>query len=105
MLINKDQIPVTQHVKFVRYSGKFPNLCGGILTLEIDGKNVSFGSEYKDKTVDYPRFWSVRDTDITCRAEWCIDVNELPIEFREYAAEIDEVFNANVERGHCGGCR
>ena len=36
---------------------------------------------------------------------WVIDVEKIPEKYRKYAAEIDEVFNENVERGHCGGCR
>lgn len=30
-------------IKFISYTGKYPNLCDGILTLEIDGEQVSFG--------------------------------------------------------------
>ena len=32
------------HVKFISYTGKYPNLCSGILTLEIDGKEYKFGN-------------------------------------------------------------
>lgn len=31
------------HVKFVSYTGNYPNLCRGDLTLEIDGEIVTFG--------------------------------------------------------------
>ena len=30
------------HVKFISYDGKYPNLCRGKLTLEIDGEKVTF---------------------------------------------------------------
>lgn len=26
------------HVKFIRYTGRYPNLCSGELTIEVDGK-------------------------------------------------------------------
>lgn len=42
MLINYSNNEIT-HVKFVSYTGRYPNLCSGILTLEIDGENVNFG--------------------------------------------------------------
>lgn len=37
-------------------------------------------------------------------AEWEIDYEELPVDIRCYAEEIDEVFNDNVPMGCCGGC-
>lgn len=42
MLINRNNNE-TNHVEFVSYSGKWPNLCSGELTLEIDGEEVAFG--------------------------------------------------------------
>ena len=41
-------------VKFISYDGELPNLCSGILTLEIEGKTVTFGS---NNCCDYDRFW------------------------------------------------
>lgn len=107
MIINKDDTNVTKHVEFVKYTGKWPNLCRGILTLKIDGREVRFGYSY-DGSVDHDRFWrsggecSMRTIQ---HGEWIIDVNAIPEQYRGYAAEIDEVFNQNVERGCCGGCR
>ena len=43
MLVGKDNYNDTTHVKFVSYTGKFPNLCRGILTLEIDDEIETFG--------------------------------------------------------------
>lgn len=36
----------TPRVKFISYDGKFPNLCSGVLILEIDGKEYKFGHHY-----------------------------------------------------------
>lgn len=49
MLINSNKENVTEHVKFISYTGKYPNLCCGDLTLEIDGEKVIFGSMYDNK--------------------------------------------------------
>ena len=38
------------------------------------------------------------------QGEWEIDVDDLPEQFWDVAAEIDEVFNENVPYGCCGGC-
>ena len=106
MLINKDN-NTNSHVKFVSYTGRYPNLCSGILTLEIDGLEYTFGSSYKAKT-NFNEFWCsggglTRDYD-AYNGEWEIDVNDLPEQFRKYAEEIDDVFNSNVAWGCCGGC-
>lgn len=101
MLINAAE-QVTQHVEFVSYSGKYPNLCCGKLILNIDGKDVSFG-----KDSEHEKFWSTGGNCLGPRAatgEWYIDVEKIPEEFRKYASEIDNVFNVNVEYGCCGGC-
>lgn len=115
MLIN---IPKeTKHVEFVSYSGRYPNLCSGVLVLRIDGLAYAFGHKTENydfktgKFKDYNcnSFWhsggvaSNWNFDVR-RGEWKINVDEIPEEFRKYAAEIDEVFNENVPWGCCGGC-
>ena len=106
MLINHS---TNSHVKFVSYTGEYPNLCSGILTLEIDGIEYTFGSEYNRPKPDFKRFWYsgggiTDDYNSTIEEEWEVDVDDLPEQFRKYAAEIDRVFNDNVEWGCCGGC-
>lgn len=45
MLINNDINLESEHVEFVNYSGCYPNLCRGVLTLRIDGEEVKFGHD------------------------------------------------------------
>lgn len=97
------------NVKFISYTGRWPNLCSGILTLEINGKTYKFGYSQK-----YPKFWysggscgfkdRVNWESYINYGDWEIDVDDLPEELRKYASEIDRVFNENVEPGCCGGC-
>lgn len=102
----------TEHVKFISYTGGYPNLCSGDLTLEIDGENVVFGNVYgtgmRKRTGIQPIFWHsggyVGDDYEAYTGEWQIDVEEIPEEYRKYASEIDKVFNDNVPYGCCGGC-
>ena len=96
-------------VKFVSYTGKWPNLCHGILTLWIDGEERRFGNGEK-----YPMFWS--SGGFCCfpngyasnprieKGPWYVNVNKIPEEFQALAFEIDAVFNDNVPPGCCGGC-
>lgn len=111
---NEEENP---HVRFVSYSGKYPTLCVGILTLEIDGEKHYFGTT---KDVPFPnskekiwrehnhdKFWisgGMIDDYNAIHGEWLIDYEALPDELKKYAAQIDEVFNENVEFGCCGGC-
>ena len=93
-----------KHVKFISYTGKYPNLCSGILTLEIDGEKATFGLDGQ-----YEEFWRsggyvIWNADIVATDEWLIEIECLPQKYQKYAREIDEVFNANVEHGCCGGC-
>lgn len=98
------------HVKFVSYDGRYPNLCGGMLVLEIDGVQYRFHPyKYtKDKSI-FPSFWSSGgnlnfDHDNAIRGEWHIHITDIPEQIQKYATEIDRVFNNNVPYGCCGGC-
>lgn len=109
-------------VRFISYTGEYPNLCTGVLTLEIDGKEYKFGHNYSnykggkfvDEDPDNPNFeklWSSGGRISGCmedlyavEGEWHIDADDLPEQFRDIADEIDEVFNNNVPWGCCGGC-
>ena len=122
MLINNPN-KGKEHVKFISYSGKYPNLCSGQLVVEIDGKIVKFGHNtfnYEfSKDINKPasdgafeRFWASGgdcylnnySDEYIESGKWQIDTDEIPEQFRKYAAEFDEVLNSNVQYGCCGGC-
>lgn len=92
-----------EHVKFVSYTGKYPNLCSGNLTLLIDGETVKFDSIKG-------RFWGSGgfvsdDYEYVYKEEWIIFIDDLPEKYRKYAYEIGRVFNnEHVPHGCCGGC-
>lgn len=102
----------TKHIKFISYSGKYPCLCCGILVLEIDGKQVSFGDKSagkKNVIYDYDSFWNsggwhLDSKDNLVKREWIVNYGLLPKQYRKYIYEIDKVLNENVEFGCCGGC-
>ena len=86
-------------IEFVSYTGKYPYLCAGALTLKIDGETVTFGGHHGK----YRRFW-MSGGNADAPAPWIIDKNYLPPKYQKYADEIATVFNANVEYGCCGTC-
>lgn len=99
-------------IKFVSYTGKYPCLCSGILTLNIDGKDTTFGYLCGEHT-DYDRFWvsggSCGFNDdfsdpYVFGAPWEIREEYLPEFLKEHADELIDIFNENVEYGCCGGC-
>lgn len=107
-------------IKFISYTGKYPCLCSGILTVEIDGKEYCFGSEYDGKTT-YPRFWASGglcrfDEDfnpVLIKSDWEENhywksnkyIDEDKKQFTEkHIKELLSVMNANIDHGCCGGC-
>ena len=101
-----------KYVEFISYDGKWPNLCSGILTLKINGKEEKFGSNYKDENL-HPCFWhsggscgffnNYSDSYVN-EAPWVIEQDDLPEQFQQYYDEIVEAFNENVPFGCCEGC-
>ena len=100
------------NIEFVKYTGRYPNLCSGTLTLKINNKLITFGNEYdRDAKLitDYKSFWRTGGeinwhTGYCNRSKWIIDKEDLPDCYKEYYKEFDKVFNDNVEHGCCGGC-
>ena len=88
-------------MKFISYSGSWPNLCRGELIVEKDGKQHSicgalisggycgFGDDGEEEVEEGP---------------WLIDSDQLPDELKGDVAELTELVNANVPYGCCGGC-
>ena len=102
------------HVKFVSYTGQYPTLCHGVLTLNIDGVEERFGYDPFNMGIsvgNYDCFWEsggdnyfVDGIGYSEKGDWKIFPNSLPDKYKKYAFEIEEVFNANVPKGCCGGC-
>ena len=105
-------------VKFISYDGKYPNLCSGVLTLNINGQIVKFGNSYRFKEEDpeieyYSIFWYSggevgfdnfpRDEYIETKG-WDFEYEDFPEKYVKYFDEICELFNENVNWGCCGGC-
>lgn len=122
MLINlktSENVDKKKEIKFISYSGKYPNLCSGALHISVDGEDFFFGYSFNFtkkelegiKKIHEP-FWSSGgtcgfdskwDSHVT-RGDWEIDKDSLPEELVPYAEEIDNMFNSNVPSGCCGGC-
>ena len=105
-------------IKFVSYTGRYPNLCSGQLTLLINGCEYKFGTDsyelFNDDRDTLPKFWESggdvffdSDYDGTCyTAPWQLgsDYKKLPTFLKGHEQELIDVFNANVPYGCCGGC-
>ena len=97
------------HITFVSYTGAWPSLCCGILTLIIDGETVTFGPSTSVEKPMYDRFWRSGGytnwaTGEVVERGWCVCADELPEQYRSYADEIQDVMDANIPHGCCGGC-
>lgn len=92
-----------RNIKFVSYDGKYPNLCSGVLILNVDGKIVTinkyslcsggsahFNDDYSESFIEYGP-WSLNEGHFSDYSE----------EEKEY---IIELINENIPHGCCGGC-
>lgn len=92
-------------IEFISYTGAYPCLCMGTLTLKIDGKKMSFSSGFcSTGTCYFDADWEEHVTE----GEWKIDFDtpewkELNLTDIE-KEEITSIFNESVEHGCCGGC-
>ena len=86
-------------VEFISYDGKYPNLCSGVLTVNIDGK------QHKAKYILVSggcTCWTGKDEEVKS-GDWSLDLRDYP-ELQPYEQELTELVNANVRKGCCGGC-
>lgn len=95
------------NIKFVSYTGSYPNLCSGTLVLNINGEDMTFGY-----TGQYSKFWQsggyvdVDSETVEC-GPWELVYDPelcLPKFLVPYADELIRVFNEHVDCGCCGGC-
>lgn len=101
-------------IEFVSYTGEYPCLCFGILTLLIDGRKTTFGNPSKETVCDHRAFWKsggiiyLNDNNdgeyYVTEGDWIVNDALLPDYLKPYSKELSEIMNRSVPRGHCGGC-
>lgn len=117
-------------IEFISYSGKYPNLCRGILIVKINGQEIKFGHnfeqyDYKSNSYldedknnpNYESFWKSGGWIKTNKkwhmeaisGEWQLDDSEYtyknyPQEIKNLLPQLIKLFNEHVEYGCCGGC-
>ena len=109
-------------IKFISYTGKYPNLCSGVFSVEIDGKEYKFGHDVGDydfkkryyKNDNFEQFWSSggrversKDWDMwATNGDWELnyDKSKFPEWIIDLFPQLIKVFNENVPQGCCGGC-
>lgn len=96
-------------IKFISYTGKYPALCKGTLTLQIDGELVSF-QPFNGNISIYEKFWftggkiSYDEDWRWTKGPWFVDKNVLPDKYKKYADELEVIVNKHIPQGCCGGC-
>ena len=115
-------------IKFISYTGKYPNLCSGVLTVEINGKEYKFGHDINDEydfvkccytNDNFEQFWCSAGTIRFSSDKPDGEVTKVPWEINGFWNIADDkcsqwiidilpyllkVFNENVPFGCCGGC-
>ena len=86
-------------VEFISYSGKYPNLCSGKLTVIVDGKEWVIDGLVSGGSVSFTDKWE----EIVEEGEW--GISNWPKGFPEEAkAVVEFLVNEKVPHGCCGGC-
>lgn len=86
-------------IEFVSYTGRYPKLCRGDLTLLINGKKRVFHNAlFSLARVYLHEGWQHW---IATKAPWRV---LLPSDLSEYGEIIEECVNEHVPWGCCGGC-
>ena len=88
-------------LRFVSYDGEYPNLCRGILILELDGEQITFPPRclFSGGWITFDEDW---DADVGL-GPWSIESfpEGFPEDLKDYAVYL---VNKHVEHGCCGGC-
>lgn len=93
----KENRPV---IEFVDYTGEYPCLCSGTLTIKVNGKEYEIDHLRSGGYVWFDDNWG----DHVETGPWRIDEDDIPEEIRQYKDEIEDIVNEHVPHGCCGGC-
>jgi len=92
---------VKERLKFIGYNGEYPNLCSGILIMELDGKEITF--PYSCLQSGGSIWFDEEGFEHIEKGEWSI--SQFPKNFsKELKNYAKELVNKNIEYGCCGGC-
>lgn len=89
-------------IEFEDYTGKYPCLCMGVLTLRIDGEK--FVASNLIRSGGSVGIDPCSSEEYVKEAEWDINDENLPAELKQYREQILAVINENIPHGCCGGC-
>lgn len=87
-------------IEFIKYTGDYPTLCMGDLFIKVNGKEYKIHGLCSGGSVWFDEDW----TDHVEEGKWSLYEHNVPKEIIKYIPEIEELVNANVPLGCCGGC-
>lgn len=113
-------------LEFIKYTGRYPNLCSGYFYVKINGELVAFGNRYlifNDVPSDIPVygcFWTpgqyasagiddegeefISHDKWELASEQFIKINKYPKKIKILLPRLIKLFNKNVKEPCCGGC-
>lgn len=89
-------------VEFVRYTGRYPCMCLGDLTVAIDHKLVTLNNALCSSGDVVPSDDWRRQS--IAKGPWKVDIAKVPGEHKSRVDEIEACVNRHVPFGCCGGC-
>lgn len=91
-----------RNIEFVSYDGKWPCLCGGKLTLKVDGVEQTF--EYCLCSGGICMCGLNDDDSVVTEGDWTLTKDKFSGFSDEELKVIAKLVNDNVPHGCCGGC-
>lgn len=97
---NPNSVTKNHHtVEFISYDGEYPNLCSGTVVLNIDGKKV-----FLPNILVSGGCINLDSTEEVIQHPWKIRLSLIPNKYKPLIKQIEDVVNANIPWGCCGGC-
>lgn len=100
MILENKDISELPKIEFIDYTGEYPCLCNGTLTIKVNNKEYQINHLCSGGNVWFDDNWEPHIES----GPWTIDGDDIPEEIRKYKDEILEVVNKNISLGCCGGC-
>ena len=91
---------INDKIKFIEYTGKYPNLCSGTLVILFKGEEYRINGWTSGGSISFDDNWNA----YVWHGDWSIDRKKLPLVLQPFHSDIEKLMNENVEKGCCGGC-
>ena len=87
-----------KHIEFISYTGKYPALCYGVLTLKIDNEEVAFGFDLNDreKNIIRTHMFPINLAVPRYLESWLVSIVDKGVAFYEFYHSYSPIFRTAI---------